>query len=134
MIKANVNNSTETNGHNEQKIIKIRMNNHNAWWYCFEYNYIDPIIKNNDMNNMNNNNNSNNVDHNPSQNIDGGFIGNINVGDTPKSYNFLCHAPTGGTKSNDCWCFDGDGSILKRNNMVDNNDVVPVLCITMKVV
>ena len=53
MTKANIDNSTEANSHNEQKTIKIRTNNHNnEWWFSFENNdIIDPIIKHNNMNN-----------------------------------------------------------------------------------
>ena len=70
------------------------------------------------------NNNNNNVDHDPSPNNDGGSIGGINVVNIPKSFNFLCHDPTGGTDSKHCWCFDND-PISKRNNMINNNDVGP---------
>ena len=117
--EANVDNSTEANSHNEQTTIKTRTNNHNEWWYCFGYNYIDI-----ERNNMNNNNNIN-VDHDPSQNIDGGSIGYNNVVDIPKSYNFLCHATTGGTDSNHYWCFSDD-PISKHNNMINNTDVDPI--------
>ena len=71
---------------------------------------------------MDNNNNS--VVHNPSENNDGGSIGDIDVDDIPKLYNFLCHAPTGGTDSNHCWCFDNNPA-SNRNNMINNNDVGP---------
>ena len=70
---------------------------------------------------MNNNNNS--VDHDPSENNDGGSIRDIDVDDIPKLYNFSCHAPTGGINSNDCWCFDDDDRISKCNNMINNNYV-----------
>ena len=95
--ETNVDNSTEANGHNKQKTIKIRTNNHDEWWSCFDYNYIDTIVERNNMIN-----NNNNVGRNPYQNNDGGSIVEINVVDIPKSYNFLCHAPTGGTGSNHC--------------------------------
>ena len=72
---------------------------------------------------MDNNNNS--VVHNPSENNDGGSIGDIDVDDIPKLYNFLCHAPTGGTDSNKCWCFEDDDLISNRNNMINNNYVGP---------
>ena len=54
--ETNLDKSTEANSHNEQKTIKIRTNNrNNEWWFCSNYNYIDPIIECNNMNNNNNN-------------------------------------------------------------------------------
>ena len=120
--EANVDNSTNASGHNEQKTIKIRANDHNnEWWLCFDDNDIDLIIKHNNMNN----NNNNNIDHNPSQNNDGGSIGDIDVSDVPELYNFLCYAPTSDTNSNYCWCFNNDDHISKYNNMINNNNVGP---------
>ena len=79
--EANVDNSTEANGHNEQKTINIRTNNHNnEWWFCSDYSYIDSIIE---RNNMNNNNNNNSIDHYPSENNEGDSIGDINVDGIP---------------------------------------------------
>ena len=121
MTEANIDNSTEANGHNEQKTIKIRTNKrNNEWWFCFNYDYIDLIIERNNINN-----NSNDVDYNPSQNNDGGSIGDIDVIDIPKLYNFLCYTLTGDTNSNHYWCFDNDDLISKRNNMINNNNVCP---------
>ena len=32
-----IDNGTKTNSPNEQKTIKIRTNNHDEWWFCFDY-------------------------------------------------------------------------------------------------
>ena len=37
----------------------------------------------------------------------------------------MCHAPTGDTKSNNCWCFDDNDPISECNNMINNNYVGP---------
>ena len=87
--------------------------------FCFEYNYVDLIIKHNNINN------NYNVDHNHSQNNDSGSIGDIDVVHIFKLYNFLSHASTNETDSNQCWCFDDDDPISKRNNMTNNNGVGP---------
>ena len=37
----------------------------------------------------------------------------------------MCHAPTGDTNSNHCWCYDDGNPISKHNNRINNNDVGP---------